>query len=177
MLGDAWLVDNSHPFVTSTHPALVDQHVSSLMRIGVKEWDMEVIRDLFDDRDQLLICGIPLSPRHEEDTHFWSKERSGFYSVKSAFNLLQELKGNWVTNDNSGLWWNLWNLKIPPKVKKNLWRACNDFLPTKVALNRKRVPILTQCPTCNSTEESTLHCLVQCDFAQACSRVLGWIEM
>lgn len=37
------------------------------MKMGRREWDMEVFRDMFGERDQLLICEIPLSYRHEED--------------------------------------------------------------------------------------------------------------
>lgn len=87
VLEDGWLLDSTHPFVDSRHPALVDQYVNSLMKAGVKEWDLEVIRDLYEDRDQ-LICGIPLSYKQEEDIQFWSRERSGFYTVKSAYSLL-----------------------------------------------------------------------------------------
>lgn len=46
----------------------------------------------------------------------------------------------------------------------------NGYLPTKTALSLKRVALSTQCPACNVTAETTLHCLVHCNFAQACSR-------
>lgn len=49
---------------------------------------MEVIQDLFVERNQMLICGIPLSYRLEEDVRYWSREGSGFYTVKSAYNLI-----------------------------------------------------------------------------------------
>lgn len=38
----------------------------------------------------------------EEDLRYWNREDNGFYMVKSAYNLLQELKGNWVLDANSG---------------------------------------------------------------------------
>lgn len=172
-MDDAWLPDNTNPFVISNHPGLVNQKVSSLLKMGVKEWDVEVIRDLFGVRDQNQIYGIPLSSNHDDDARFWCKERSGFYTVKSAYRLIQTLKGGWASNANSGFWRKLWNLKIPPKVKDFLCRACKGFLPTRVALALKGIPISVQCPTCNVMEESTMHCLVQCQFAKACGSVVG----
>lgn len=61
MLVDAWLQDAAYPFVTSRHPALLGQVINSLMKNGIKEWDTEVITDLFNERDQLLIFGTRFS--------------------------------------------------------------------------------------------------------------------
>ena len=120
ILNDAWLNDPDHPFVVSNHPALVDQCVTALMKPGEKAWDTEVISDLFVERDQHLIFGIPLSYSQEEDTRYWSKDDKGMYTVKSAYRLVQEMKGAWVSNANSGFWSRLWNLKIPPTTKNFL---------------------------------------------------------
>lgn len=168
VLEEAWLQDRVHPFVVSRHPALENQTVASLMKTGERVWDTEVIQDLFVARDQMLILGIPLSHSHEEDSRYWSGEDNGFYTVKSAYNLIQTLNGRWDPNANSGFWRKLWNLKIPPKVKDFLWRACSGYLPTRMALQQKHVPILTHCPMCNNNEETTMHCLARCNFAQAC---------
>lgn len=111
VIEDAWLQDSENPFVTSRHPALQNQVVNGLMKMGIKEWDTDVITDLFNERDQALILGIPLSSRQEDDIRYWHKEGNGRYSVKSAFRLIQELKGAWVSNANSGFWRSLWNLK------------------------------------------------------------------
>lgn len=85
---EAWLNDTEHPFITSRSPALANQMVNSLTKVESKEWDMEVITDLFNVRDQMLILGIPLSSRKEEDIRYWYKEGYCLYSVKSAFKLI-----------------------------------------------------------------------------------------
>lgn len=173
VLEDAWLQDSVHPFITTQHPALQNQMVKCLMKTGLREWDTEVIDDLFNERDQLLILGTPLSHNQEEDIRYWYKEDSGAFIVKSAFKLVQELKGSWVSNANSGFWRCLWNLKIAPKMLNFLWRACNEYLPTRVALISKHVPISQLCPLCNRFLETTLHCLVTCSFSQACLQSSG----
>ncbi|XP_074346294.1 uncharacterized protein LOC141685071 [Apium graveolens] len=158
--------------------------------MGLKEWDIEVITDLFNERDQALILGTPLSSRQEEDIRYWHKEGNSHYSVESAFRLIQELQGAWVSSVNSGFCRSLWNLKIPPKVKNFLWRVCSGYLPTKIALKMKHVPVSVICPLCNRYEETTLHCLVKCGFTQWCFKevgvvtnvdnstiFVGWLEM
>lgn len=91
-------------FVTSQHPALQNQLVCSLMKTGPREWDSEVIMDMFNERDQLLILGTPLSHLQEDDNRYWYKDDTGVYTVKSAFKLVQDLKGEWFPNANSGSW-------------------------------------------------------------------------
>lgn len=71
-------------------------------------------------------------------------------------------------NSNSGFWRQLWNLKIPLKVKHFLWRAASGCLPTRDVLRMKRVDVNVLCPVCNEQPESTLHILVQCPFAISC---------
>lgn len=74
------------------------------MKPGLWEWPTEVIDDLFNVRDKLLILRTPLSHNQEDDIKYWYKEDSGAYTVRSAFKLVQELKGSWVPNANSGFW-------------------------------------------------------------------------
>ncbi|XP_060964770.1 uncharacterized protein LOC133033724 [Cannabis sativa] len=84
-----WLPHEDCPFVQSDHPALANQLVSSLMCINDKQWDMDIIKDLFNERDQRLILSIPLPLTVHEDCWSWSKEKTGFYSVKSAYRWLR----------------------------------------------------------------------------------------
>ncbi|KAL1806238.1 hypothetical protein ACET3Z_029306 [Daucus carota] len=41
----------------------------------------------------------------------------------------------------------------------------------------KRVPISNLCPTCNVKEETTMHCLISCEFAKACCQVTGDVNV
>ncbi|KAF4350311.1 hypothetical protein F8388_001331 [Cannabis sativa] len=49
------------PNVSSSHPALVNQTVNVLMSSEDVAWDVDLVRDLFNDRDANLILSIPLS--------------------------------------------------------------------------------------------------------------------
>ncbi|XP_074337663.1 uncharacterized protein LOC141674859 [Apium graveolens] len=122
------------------------------MITGAHQWDIDLIRDIFDDRDANLILSIPLG-EDNEDNWFWRHDKLGVYSVKSTYINLQLARSRNLDN-NSGFWRKLWNLKIPPKVKNFLWRSVNCCLPTKDLLRIKRVPVNMVCPfaeSCRST--------------------------
>ena len=55
-----WLPDADHPYVTSDHITLNDVCVSSLLQVGRREWDEDVIEDMFNNRDKALIYSILL---------------------------------------------------------------------------------------------------------------------
>lgn len=95
----------------------------------------------------------------------WHFTDHGLYSVKTGYFIaLQELRCNSGASATGGpsKYRNLiWGLRIPPKVRHFLWRACKDFLPIRVNLCRRRIGIEDCCPrSCEDKQESTLHVLV-----------------
>lgn len=113
--GTPWLPDVTDPYVHSNSEAFDNQNVSSLMVQGDRQQDVDLIKDLFNERDMHLILSIPLNA-DIEDNWYWRHERLGIYTVKSAHLVLQKIKRNSQEN-NSGFWRKLWNLKIPPRSK------------------------------------------------------------
>uniref|UniRef100_A0A803PGZ2 RNase H type-1 domain-containing protein n=1 Tax=Cannabis sativa TaxID=3483 RepID=A0A803PGZ2_CANSA len=169
IMNDPWLPDEDNPHVTSSHPTLIDQKVSCLLEMNDKRWDVEVIVDLFNNRDKELIYKIPISATNVTDSWYWSKEVSRIYSVKSAYKLIQDLK----PSSSSDFWRALWALKCPPKVKDMLWRSVSNCLPTYGSLVQRHVRISSTCPRCSRSVETIIHCLVTCSFATACWRLVG----
>lgn len=88
-----WLHDEENPFVSSTSLSFANNIVDSLMVPNERRWDDDIIRDLFNERDQQCILNTPLRQSQAEDKLFWCKENSGLVSVKSVYKLLQEQKG------------------------------------------------------------------------------------
>uniref|UniRef100_A0A803QI10 RNase H type-1 domain-containing protein n=1 Tax=Cannabis sativa TaxID=3483 RepID=A0A803QI10_CANSA len=74
---DLWLPDIENPFITSFHPSLCDKEVKCLTTMDGKNWDIEIISNLFNDRDKDPILSIPISSSNSVDTWYWSKETSG----------------------------------------------------------------------------------------------------
>uniref|UniRef100_A0A803QJD1 Reverse transcriptase domain-containing protein n=1 Tax=Cannabis sativa TaxID=3483 RepID=A0A803QJD1_CANSA len=168
ILFDPWLLDDQNPFVSSHHPALEGQLVSSLLSVGSKQWDAEVIDDLFNDRDKNLIFSIQLSETGDLDSWYWSRSPSSFYTVKSAYKTLQHNNCNFITDQQKEGYKQLWQFDIPPKVQHFLWRALSECLPTKIQLNTKHVNVETSCPFCSLAEETIFHILLGCGFSKAC---------
>ena len=108
---------------------------------------------------------IPLIQYTQNDALIWIKEPSGIYSVKAAYKLLQEQKGNWREDDINLFWKIFWKLQIPPKVKDTVWRACSNCLPTRQQLMTKRVEVPLECPMCHLSSKSIGHCLISCPIA------------
>ncbi|XP_062075576.1 uncharacterized protein LOC133777401 [Humulus lupulus] len=82
VISDPWLLDESNPCVTTFHPSLVDAKVSALMHVERGGWDVDLVHDIFNERDASCILNIPLSPNRDRDCWYWSFETSGYFSVK-----------------------------------------------------------------------------------------------
>ncbi|KAM6550661.1 hypothetical protein CsatB_000469 [Cannabis sativa] len=168
ILNDPWLPDSINPYVETVHPALINQNVVSLLCVDNHSWDVEVINDLFGERDKNLILSIQLSDHSPLDRWSWNLESSGFFSVKSAYRFLQSTQGNWTDLVVTSSWKKLWNLEVPPKVLHFLWRAITGCLPTKVQLTTKHVNVDLFCPFCNNFFETISHVLLECSFSYSC---------
>ncbi|KAH9730036.1 reverse transcriptase domain-containing protein [Citrus sinensis] len=162
---DPWLPDANNGFITSElDESLATATVDSLMVPGQRRWDYDLIADVFNSRDAALILQVPLSVRQDDDCWYWLADPKGQFTVRSCYNLLNS-EAN-VTS--SRVWKRLWGLEVPGKVKHFFWRALMNVLPTVDNLRPRKVEVSPICPICNAENESVLHCLVECLFAQSC---------
>lgn len=88
---DRWLPDLNNPFIeTNCSPVLAQAIVNSLRITPDDSWDIDLIKDLFSERDQNLILSIPLSGRTCDDVWMWVDDNKGLYTVKSDSKLFNE---------------------------------------------------------------------------------------
>uniref|UniRef100_A0A803Q693 RNase H type-1 domain-containing protein n=1 Tax=Cannabis sativa TaxID=3483 RepID=A0A803Q693_CANSA len=87
-VSDLWLPREEFPTPTSDLSMYNDHRVNSLFKVGCREWDEEVVRDVFNEGDAEVILGIPLAAGDARDSWYWFKERHGVYSVKTAYHCL-----------------------------------------------------------------------------------------
>lgn len=73
--------------------------VSSLMLPDKSSWDVDLLNDMFEERDVHLILSTSFRC-NEEDSWYWIKEKLGTYSVKSAYIGIQESKPGRDMSDN-----------------------------------------------------------------------------
>ena len=157
-----WLPDDSHGFIaTDEYPQLKNIKVSSLMSAD-KSWDVDLLNDLFCDRDVDLITRIPIPLRDTRDSWYWLLVEKGEFTVRSSYRWLH----GECTDSYTALWKKLWHLQLPNKISNLVWRLCKGCLPTPMALASKHVDIDVRCPWCHSEIETDVHIMFLCDFAR-----------
>ncbi|XP_073137573.1 uncharacterized protein [Henckelia pumila] len=165
--GDPWLPDQVNPCIESVcSQGLESSTVSSLRSAVDGSWDIDIIQDLFSERDQRLILSIPLSRQECDDNWMWANERFGVYSVKSGYNLQTNVSDT-SPNSPSINWKFVWRLGIPAKVRNFIWRVLSSCLPTMQAFLTLRVEVNNCCPICHNLPEDDFHALVSCPWARS----------
>ena len=173
---DDWWIPTKQPHLISPPVMSVNigeyRKVADLMEIQPRRWKIEVLNQLFSEYVTKKIMYIPISYQDSPDKLIWTASTSGIYSVKSAYQLL---KDHYAEKSNCGeasngelmkdLWSRVWRLRIPPKVKNFVWRACLNILPTKSNLKKRKITSDDFCPICEFEDESTTHALWECPAA------------
>lgn len=170
--GQPWLSDELNLYVETENQGLENQKVSSLLCMDRREWYVELLRDMFTVRDQNFVLNTKLEAESRRDVVYWEKESTWMYYVKSAYKLIQSMKGHWHTSNIDEIWSKFWRIRAPPKALNMVWRALNNCLPTLMQLREKHVQVTQICPVCFVGEETIFHSLVFCSFASSCWRIL-----
>lgn len=77
---DLWLPVSGHRRITTqVYPGLEEAKVCSLMKSDSREWDMDLLRDLFNSDDIQHILKIPLNISRMEDSWLWLDDSNGVY--------------------------------------------------------------------------------------------------
>jgi hypothetical protein len=100
----------------------------------------------------------------QPNIQIWRCTNEGIFLVKSAYHLAKEMEmrkcpGGSTKREESILWKSLWKLAIPNAAKNFFWKACQNLLPTKEILVRRKVVKEPFCPICEKEPETVLHAL------------------
>ena len=104
--------------------------VSQLIRDGSREWNKEILERFFhrNDIDEILKIKLP----------WWHYEKTGCFSVRSAYRLGMDWKEIGTTTSSSSntngermVWKKLWALQLHPKVKVFAWKLAHNGLATQ----------------------------------------------
>jgi ribonuclease HI len=126
-------------------------------------------------KDADWILNLKLPSEKCDDFFAWHYERSGIFSVKSAYRLAYNLNhgirwnaGGSTRPDNSrNLWKPIWSANVPGKVKIFGWRAACDNLATKKNKFRRTLETDSTCSLCGMAEENSHHAIVDCSEPRA----------
>lgn len=172
--GDGWLLGGDF-FWPTTSPRILNPnaHVSSLLNPDDGCWNIELIRQVFNEADVKLILQIPRHQNRREDRLVWHFNNDGIYTVKSGYHTyiqrIREDQG--ASQPSSQLWKRIWGAQVPNKFKHFIWRTAHDALPTKMNLCKRNIIEEAVCPVCQTTIETTTHILRDCSLARTIWRI------
>ncbi|XP_058760148.1 uncharacterized protein LOC131633450 [Vicia villosa] len=127
--------------------------VNDLLIPNVKQWNMRVLCDLFDNTVVKDIMQVPLAEEVVEDRLVWKDEANGNYSVRSGYRIWRKHHDR-VDSVKEGMNWNsLWRILAPARVIHLIWRICSDCLPSKVRLVNHHVQCSPVCLLCGNNYE------------------------
>jgi hypothetical protein len=99
-----------------------------------------LLHSLFDSTSVKEILKISFASLSLEK-HIWTPSSNGFFSTKSAYNLITSQRvSSAISPFSSSQWKLLWNLNLNDKLKLFLWKIAWDIVPSRMRLN-KVIPI------------------------------------
>jgi hypothetical protein len=155
------------------------RRVSHLIDQRYKTWDEVKVRRHFYQCDVEEIMKIKLSPNIDTDWVSWNFEKSGMFSVRSAYRLAMREKYEMGTMGSSAtpecertVWKSIWRANIPSKVKVFAWKVVRNGLPTRLNKKYRHLEQESSCLLCGHPEEDCFHAVITCPHARALRKEL-----
>jgi len=120
------------------------------------EWEIP-----FETEIGMLISRVKVI-KDEQDKQVWRGDESGSFTVKSAYECLEEPeRGTPISSFGC-----LWKIKAFPNVMTTVWRVLLNRVPTRECLSKRGAMVNTiECAFCHSKEESCQHLFLECKHA------------
>lgn len=150
-----------------------DTTVNYLMKQGQRSWDVRKILDNFPREVAAKIIATPILRGDEQDKLIWPFSKHGIYDVKTGYHAEKDRRRNLGNNNGTtsnavqdNFWKQIWNAKVPPKIKTFMWKACKNALPTKSNLHIRNLTDCSLCPVCHEATEDIEHLLLFCPWTR-----------
>lgn len=170
--GDQWLKCLVSGRIITRRPlhSTFPNTVADLIDWNSGSWNVSLIQYIFWAVDVHSILQVAFGSPTTEGKMVWAFSKSGRFTVRLCYYRL--LQGKIGAEDvrlslanSMGRDWNwIWSLRVPPKVRMFLWRACHEILPTRVVLMRRHVGTNPYCQFCSTEVETVTHVLFVCPF-------------
>ncbi|KAK9003615.1 hypothetical protein V6N11_084254 [Hibiscus sabdariffa] len=112
----------------------------------------------------------------------WRLDGSDAYFVKSGYRFLRDDHHDAASvtvlaysNMIVIFFKDMWSVILPAKVKINMWRIANSFVPTYSIMQNRRLNVNNVCPLFLSSDESITHLMRDCSFVHQLFFVQGAI--
>jgi hypothetical protein len=152
--------------------------VSELIDPSTKTWKEDVVRTVLYPPDAETVLQIKIQikiPSFDGDDYVaWHHEKSGMFSVRSAYRLALDLKEKGKETGMSDKpagdrdFWNLiWKAKVPPKIRFFGWKLASNTLGVQAIRCNRRKDKMTTCTICGMAPETSHHAMIECTKAKA----------
>uniref|UniRef100_A0A803NY15 Reverse transcriptase domain-containing protein n=1 Tax=Cannabis sativa TaxID=3483 RepID=A0A803NY15_CANSA len=115
------------------------------------------------------ILQVPISGHHCHDTLIWGPDKSGLFTVKTAYHLALQSRDIPTSSSfvsNKSFWTKIWASAAPPKIKHLIWRALSHSLPVASSLFFRHILTSPLCPVCQLHLETVEHAILGCTHAR-----------
>jgi hypothetical protein len=137
------------------------------------EWMEEIVYEYFRDVDVQKILSIRLPSRPTEDFISWLHEKSGVFSVRSAYRLAKEhseTERGAAQSSSEGqagrpIWKRYWSTPLPHKILIFGWKVINNGLASRMNKISRHIVTIGTCEICGREDESIMHALLWCNHA------------
>ena len=124
--------------------------VSDIIDPITNQWDVKLIHRVFNPPHLHGILGMPRPRRAGEDNWALACEKSGIFSVQSAYRNTMDMQyqGSLTvgsSEDGETKWCALWKLNALPKIIVFWWRVLKGLLPCYGELQRRHIKTLANC--------------------------------
>lgn len=92
-------------------------YVKDLLLLNVKQWNMRVLREMFDCAAVEDIIQVFLVEDVTEDRLVWREEQNGHYRVRLGYRNWKISKKRHFDELEKDNWNSLWSIKAPSRVK------------------------------------------------------------
>ena len=170
---DRWVpCPSTYKIITPEKQLPQGQWVKNLLKRDSNEWDVPLVRQTFLSQDADAILSIPLSASGAQDRMVWSENKSGKFTIRSAYRLAQLDRGGEGRAECSNptsvkrIWRGVWSMDLLNKVKHFAWKACKNILATKENLWKRKITRDGVCEGYKKEIESTGHLFWTCQKAK-----------
>ncbi|KAL8088880.1 hypothetical protein AgCh_038591 [Apium graveolens] len=142
--GQPWLNDHLNPYLEIENQGLENQKVESLLCVNRRDWDVDLIRDMFYARDQYCILNTKLDTESDRDVVYWHKETTGVLenSFGRKSRVFESSFAEWLNNTLS-----MGNRDEKAEVIVvcwSIWKARKDVVWNKKPISVNRVVALAK---------------------------------
>jgi hypothetical protein len=120
---DPWIPQpRAHPARSPINILDSQATVSELLDADTNWWNMALVKDIFDEEEARMICGLSVCPRRGSDILAWEHTKNGVFTVRSAYHLAMERAEEREAScseyqDSRGMWKRIWEMKGSRVVK------------------------------------------------------------